>query len=210
MHNKYKNKIADEKQLAEIIEDFLHSDSYSATAAKFVLASLALGGIAFGGAILPGILKTTKKFSQSKRYSKKQIANNIYLLKNRKFIEIIQEGDEQFRVQLTNKGQKRVKEFCFEALEIKKPKIWDKKWRVLIFDIPTKPKIYHQAREALRNKIKDLGFYQMQKSTWVYPYECEDEILFVAELFQVQKHIEILTVEKLLHEDKLKKEFDLK
>lgn len=209
MHNKYKNKIVDEKQLTEIIEDFLHSDSYSATAAKFILASLALGGIVFGGAILPGILKTTKKFSQSKRYSKKQIANNIYLLKNRKFIEIIEEGDEKFRVQLTNKGHQRVKEFCFESLEIKKPKVWDKKWRVLIFDIPTKPKIYNQAREALRNKIKDLGFYQMQKSTWAYPYECEDEILFVAELFQVQKHIEILTVEKLLHEDKLKKEFDL-
>lgn len=210
MHNKYKNEISNEKQITETIEDFLHSDSYAATAAKFVLASLTLGGIVFAGAILPGILSATKQFQRSRRYSPKKLENAIYLLKSRKFIEIIEEGDETFKVQLTNKGKKRVKEFCFDALEIKKPAKWDKKWRVLIFDIPTKPKIYHQAREALRRKIKDLGFYQMQKSTWVYPYECEDEILFIAELFQVQKHIEILTVEKLLHEDKLKKEFDLK
>jgi CRISPR-associated endonuclease Cas2 len=209
MQNKYKNKVEDEKQLTEIIGNFLHSNSYPATAAKFILASLALGGIAFGGAILPGIIMATKKFKRSQRYSKKQLGNSLYLLKSRKFIEIIQEGEETFRVQLTNKGQKRVKEFCFEALEIKKPAKWDKKWRILMFDIPTKPRIYNQAREALRQKIKQLGFYQMQKSAWVCPYECEDEILFIAELFQVQKHIEILTVEKLLHEDKLRKKFGL-
>lgn len=87
--------------------------------------------------------------------------------------------------------------------------MWDKKWRILIFDIPTKPKIYNQAREALRRKIKGLGFYQMQKSVWVYPYECEDEILFIAELFQVQKHIEIITAEKLLHAEAIKRKFGL-
>lgn len=210
MENKYKNgnqKI--EKGIKEIVEDFLHSNTIPATATKFVLASLVLGGLVFIGALAPAILSATKKYEHRKRYSPKQLRNTIYLLKSRKLIEIIEEGDEKYKVQLTNKGRKRVKEFCFEALEIKKPKIWDKKWRVLVFDIPFGPKIYHQAREALRHKIKELGFYQMQKSTWVYPYECEDEILFIAELFQVQKHIEILTVEKLLHEDKLKKKFEL-
>jgi len=209
MHSKYKQKEIN-KDLKEIIEDFLDSETIPATTTKFLIASLALGGIAFAGAIAPSIFSTLKNRKRSKNYSIKQIQNSLYKLKNRKLIEIIEEGDETFKVQLTNKGQKRVKDFCFEAMEIKKPVKWDKKWRVLIFDIPTKPKIYNQAREALRRKIKDLGFYQMQKSTWVYPYECEDEILFVAELFQVQKHIEILTVEKLLHEEKLKKEFGLK
>jgi len=208
MQSKYKQKEID-KNLKEILEDFLDSETIPATATKFLIASLALGGIAFAGAITPSIFSSLKHRTRSKQYSKKQIQNSLYKLKNRKLIEIIEEGDEKFRVQLTNKGQKRVKEFCFEALEIKKPTKWDNKWRVLIFDIPTKPKIYNQAREALRHKIKELGFFQMQKSTWVYPYECEDEILFIAELFQVQKHIEILTVEKLLHEDKLRKEFDL-
>jgi hypothetical protein len=208
MHSKYKQKEIN-KDLKEIIEDFLDSNTVPATATKFLLASLAIGGFVFVGAAAPAIFSAFKGTKRSKNYSNKQLQNSFYKLKNRKLIEIIQEGDEKFKVQLTNAGQKRIKDFCFEALAIATPEKWDKKWRVLIFDIPTKPKIYHQAREALRHKIKELGFYQMQKSTWVYPYECEDEILFIAELFQVQKHIEILTVEKLLHEDRLKKKFDL-
>ena len=151
-----------------------------------------------------------KGFKKHKRYTQKQIYTAFNNLKQRKLIEIIREDDDSFRVQLTNKGQKRFKDFCFETLEIPEPKTWDKKWRILIFDIPTKPKLFNQAREALRNKIKDLGFYQMQKSVWVYPYDCEDEILFIAELFQVQKYIELLTVEKLLHEENIKQVFGFK
>lgn len=210
MDNKYKHpKEVIGKEFQEIIADFLHSNTVPATTAKFLLAFIALGGVVFIGALAPGIFLAAKSMRGSNRYSKKQVSSAIHTLKSRELIEIIEDGDDKFKVRLTNKGRKRVKDFCFEALTIATPEKWDKKWRVLIFDIPTKPKIYHQAREALRHKIKELGFYQMQKSTWVYPYECEDEILFIAELFQVQKHIEILTVEKLLHEEKLKKKFEL-
>ena len=208
MYNKYKHKEID-RDAKEILEDFLHSNTIPATASKIILASLALGAIAFAGAAAPANFSATKNFKRSKNYSKKQFQSSLYKLKHNKLIEIIREGDESFKVQLTNKGKKRVKDFCFEALKIEKPKKWDEQWRVLIFDIPSKPKIYNQAREALRAKIKDLGFHQIQKSVWVYPYECEDEILFIAELFQIQKHVELLTVEKLLHEDVLKKEFSL-
>ena len=149
----------------------------------------------------------THKFFREIEKRKATSRNSIYSTLNRAkrlgyICEI--EDKEQKQLSLTSKGRIKILKHLVNKQE------WDKKWRVLIFDIPTKPKIYNQAREALRRKIKDLGFYQMQKSTWVYPYECEDEILFVAELFQVQKHIEILTVEKLLHEEKLKKEFGLK
>ena len=195
--------------LKETWENFVDSDSVPATAGKFLLMSLALGGIVFAGAIAPGLVAVLDNPRKPHRYNKKQLRTAYYNLTKHKLIEIIEEGENTFKVQLTNKGKKRVKEFSFEFLKIKKPVKWDKKWRVFIFDIPTKPKIYNQARNALRAKIKDLGFFQMQKSVWVYPYECEDEILFVAELFQVQKHIEILTVEKLLHEDKIKKVFKL-
>ena len=187
----------------------MYNDSIPATTAKFLLAFLTLGSLLVVGAALPSLISATKKISKSKKYSKTQFENAFRNLKHRKLIEIVQEGDEKFKVQLTNKGQKRVKEFSFEFLEIKKPDKWDGKWRILVFDIPSKPRIYNQARNALRAKIKDLGFYQMQKSVWVYPHECEDEILFIAELFQVQKHIEIITAEKLLHEEKIKRAFNL-
>jgi len=203
------SEVKDKKTLVEIIDNFRYSDSLSATAAKFILATLVAGPIIMAGAAFPGLLSQTRTFHKSKKYSKKQMQRAFQNLKYKKLIEIVQESDEKFRIQLTNKGVIRIKDFCLEALTIEKPEKWDGKWRILIFDIPTRPKIYNQAREALRRKIKDLGFYQMQKSVWVYPYDCEDEILFIAELFQVQKYIEILTVEKLLHENELKKKFEI-
>lgn len=211
MKKKFKNK----KETIDIknkIEDFLHSDSVPATATKFVLMFLALGSVVFGGAIVPGMLKALEEFGLPEKetgFGNKKINNAIRQLKRKKLVEIIKDDDGKVSVRLTNKGKNRVKEFSIETISIKKPKRWDGRWRVLMFDIPTKPKIYNQAREALRNKIKELGFFQMQKSAWVCPYECEDELLFVAEIFEVQKYIEILTVEKLLHESILKRKFGL-
>lgn len=191
------------------LRDLLNSRRIAITTGKFLLILLALGGVAIAGAVAPGLAILLKELGYSERYSRSEMRSAFYNLKRRNLIEVIQEDSDITKVKLTNKGKARIKEYSLELLSIPQPKKWDKKWRVLIFDIPTKPKIYHQAREALRHKIKELGFYQMQKSVWVYPYECEDEILFLAEIFQVQKHIEILTVEKLLHENRLKAIFKL-
>lgn len=197
------------KPIKQLIEDFLCSDSKGATATKFLLMTLAVGGIVFTGALFPALVSAMGESKQSKRFSKKQIRNTFGLLKQRKLVEIVREKDGKTTTRLTNKGQARIKEFCFEELRIAKAKQWDKKWRILIYDIPTKPKIYNKAREALRVKIKEIGFIQLQKSVWVCPYECEDEILFLAECYFVTKFIEILTVEKILHEDQLKRKFEL-
>ncbi|MBU2028291.1 hypothetical protein KJ761_00150, partial [Patescibacteria group bacterium] len=199
--------------IKERIEDFFNSDSVPANTTKFLLMFLALGGVLCAGSVIPGILKALENFKlleDQDIYNKKKLRNVLGNLKRQKLVEILNYNNEKVRIQLTNKGKKRIKEYALDILEIKKPKIWDKKWRILIFDIPTKPKIYNRAREALRNKIKELGFYQMQKSVWVYPYECEDELLFIAEAFEVQKYIEIITAEKTLHEDEIKRKFDLK
>ncbi len=195
------------------IENFFNSDSMPANTTKFLLMFLALGGVLCVGPAIPGIVKALecfKLFENREVYDKKKLRNVFGNLKRQKLVEILKYNNEKFQIQLTNKGKKRIKEYAVDSLKIKKPKIWDKKWRILIFDIPTKPKIYNRAREALRNKIKELGFYQMQKSVWVYPYECEDELLFIAEVFEVQKYIEIITAEKILHANEIKRKFNLK
>lgn len=194
-----------EKNLREKIEYFLYEDdSPAATSAKFLLMTLALGGIVFAGAVLPGIMKFAAGSRHFRRYNKKQFKSALNNLKRRKLIEIISKKDGRIRVNLTNKGMKRVKEFAFDSLTIPKPKKWDRKWRVIVFDIPTQPKKLNIARAALREKIKELGFHKLQHSVWVHPFPCEDEILLVGEIFEVTKYIEILTVEKLLHESKIR------
>jgi DNA-binding transcriptional regulator PaaX len=199
--------------LKKRLEDFFYSDTPTATATKFLLMFVGIGAVVCGGAIVPGVLKAIDGFGmpekKSKKYSRKQIDNAFANLKRQKLVEIIKEKDGRMHVKLTNKGKKRIVEFSIGTVRIKKPRKWDGKWRVLMFDIPMKPELYNQAREALRNKVKDLGFVQLQKSAWVCPYECEDELLFIAEIYHVAKYIEVLTVEKLLHENILKRKFKL-
>lgn len=198
-----------EKTFGETISDFLCSDSKKATAAKFVLATLALGSIVFIGPLVPALVTILGDPRKPHRYSRNNLQQTIRTLKHRKLIEIIREKDGSTRVELTNKGKKRIREFCFDSLKIKKPKRWDGKWRILMFDIPTKPKLYNNARNALRDKIKELGFVQMQKSVWVYPYECEDEVLFLAETYHIERFIDMLVAERVMHEEKFKRKFKL-
>ena len=75
-----------------------------------------------------------------------------------------------------------------------------------MFDLPVR---FSKAREAFRWKIKDLGFFQLQKSVWIYPYPCVEELLFIADFFGITDHIEILTVEQMLQAEKLKRHFNL-
>lgn len=198
--------------LRDRIENFLHSDTIPATATKYMLMFLALGSVVIGGAIVPGMIKLLEKrslFEDETGYGEKQIKNAIYRLRRQKLVEIIKSDDKKMIVRLTNKGKERVRKFSIDTIVIQEPKVWDGKWRILIFDIPTKLKNHNLAREALRSKIKELGFQQLQKSVWIFPFECEDEILFIAELFEVQQCVEIITAEKLLQGDGYKKIFEL-
>lgn len=184
----------------------MDSDKRPAKATKIILAVLAVAGVLVIAAMAPNIFQMFGRYKKSRRYSDKQLRNAFYTLKRRDFIEVIKEKDEKTVVRLTKKGKQYVREFSIDNLNILKPKKWDKKWRVVIFDIPNK---FNMARLALRNKIKEFGFYKLQKSVWIYPYPCEDEILFIANFFDIEPFVEILTVESLLRKDKIKKIFHI-
>ncbi|MBI2439504.1 MAG: hypothetical protein HYV45_02810 [Candidatus Moranbacteria bacterium] len=210
-----KKKVQLPKKFLERADDFLLSDTLSATATKFFLVLLTLGGVAFLGATVPGLIKAADIFRHrrgSRRktdndFSKRSITNSIAYMKKHKLVKILKDAHGKTTIVLTNKGRRRVAEYSLEMVEIKKPTRWDGKWRVLIFDIPSNSKVNTYARDALRNKIKELGFCQIQKSVWAHPYDCENEILFIAEMFGIQKYIEILTVERMLHEKLVRERF---
>ena len=195
------------KDITKIIDDFRYSDSAPAVMAKFILAVVATGGVAFGGAVIPGLLRVMKEFEyDDEKYSDKKIKNSFHSLKRRKFIKIIKSKNGKLKLKLTKKGERKVFEIYIDNLKINQSEKWDKNWRILIFDIPIG---LNSARTALRRKVKELGFYQFQGSVWFYPYPCRDEILAIAEFFEVSEYVEIITASSVLHEKELKKYFKL-
>jgi len=195
------------KNLKQKAEEFLDSDTTATNITKVTLAIIAVGGLLAVGAVAPNLVQLLKDYTRAKQYSPKQFQKSYYNLKFTGFIEIKTNRQGKSFVCLTKKGERKLESLDLDDLVIAKPKKWDGKWRVLIFDLPVR---FKKAREAFRWKIKDLGFRQLQKSVWIYPYPCGEELVFIAEFFNVTNYIEILTVEKILSEVELKKHFGLK
>ena len=91
-------------------------------------------------------------------------------------------------------------------MKIKKPTKWDDEWRVVIFDIPER---FKKAREALRKKLKDLGFIKLQESVFVLPYECENEINFITEIFLIRPFVRFMRVKSFTNEEQIRLRFGL-
>ncbi len=193
----------------ERLQNFLDSGTTGAKISNVALCLVALASLPVLVALavsMGNAVQIFKGFEGTKKYSKNQIKSSIMNLKKQNLIEYISDKNGQTTVKITTKGESRLRAFSIDLIEIKVPKRWDGKWRLVMFDIPIR---YNKARHALREKLKDLDFYQFQKSAWICPYHCEDEIIFIADFFGVEKYVEILTVESILRDEKFKRYFHL-
>ena len=89
---------------------------------------------------------------------------------------------------------------------IKKPKHWDGKWRIVIYDLKERKR---GLRDKLRNTLASFGFIRLQHSVWIYPYDCEDLIMLIKADFKIGKDILYLIVEKVENDIWLKRSFGL-
>jgi hypothetical protein len=63
----------------------------------------------------------------------------------------------------------------------------------------------------LRLKIKQFGFYRLQESVWIFPYDCLREINLIREFFDLSlRRLILFTTINIPNENYLKKFFDLK
>ena len=185
-------------------------ERYGELAKNILLGLMMTGAIAVAATSPYFLVNMLKQISRNRKYlakefEKRKIKNAFNKLKENRLI-ILEEDNGKFTVELTEQGKRKVKELQIDDLTIEKPKVWDKKWRIVIFDIPNKNT---RGRNALRDKIRKLKFYLLQKSVWVHPYPCEKEIQFLAELFNIYPYVNIVVAESIDNDVKLKKYFDL-
>ena len=83
---------------------------------------------------------------------------------------------------------------------------WDKRWRVIIFDIPEKRR---STRDALRTTMKSFGLYRLQDSVWAYPYDCEEIIALLKADLRLGGSVIYMVVEKIENDKYLKEQFGL-
>ncbi len=83
---------------------------------------------------------------------------------------------------------------------------WDKKWRVLIFDISEKRR---SGRSAVRYKLAQFGLIRLQDSVWVYPYPCDEFIALLKTELKLGKNLLYLIADEFEGEEDLLDHFKL-
>ena len=148
--------------------------------------------------------EVSKEWEKINQERLKEIIKEFY---QEKLVEYKEKPDGSIEIILTEKGKLKALEGKIDELEIEIPRNWDKLWRIVIFDIPEKKK---RARDALRRKLKELGFLELQKSVFIFPYECKDEIEFIVEVFEIRRYVRYLIVKEITNEEELLLKFKLK
>ncbi len=114
------------------------------------------------------------------------------------------------KVILTELGEKE-SIFCFIEAEACSYKTnffqkWDGAWRILLFDIPENKRKH---RDYLRKILKQVGFKELQRSIWIYPYPVPP---FLKELVfhnDISNHARLITTDSVENDADLKRLFNI-
>ena len=177
------------------------------------IARTILKGIAITGMVLmaasspygaPRLLQALGKELERRKW--RQVQKVLHDLKKRKLVRMKFLGDGALEVRITKKGDGIVRKIKIDELAIPQPNHWDERWRVMIFDIPNHK---HKYRLAFIQKLKNLGFRMIQKSVWVHPYPCDEEIMIVRKFYGIEPYVTYLETAHVEDENVWREKFDL-
>ncbi|MBU1557977.1 hypothetical protein KKC45_03385 [Patescibacteria group bacterium] len=172
------------------------------------LVTLLLGGVALSLSASP-----KKQFQilgeihdELKNFDEKHLKRSIKTLYESRVINYKEDKDGRMTVVLSEDGKKRAITYDIDNIKIKKPKKWDGKWRIVLFDVPERKK---RIRDVLRNHLRAIGFFEFQKSVLIHPYDCKDEIDYIIETYEAREFVRFVVAETIDNELHIKSFFGL-
>lgn len=172
---------------------------------KAVLATVGIAGMLAVAAVAPNTLRLLGGYKTTRRFPyRAQTALGRLVAKG--YVRFEMRGEKRCAV-LTDSG-KRSLEFDTQLslLRARRTKKWDRRWRMIMFDIPERRK---NDRDALRRTMIEAGFLCFQDSVWIYPYECEDFV----RLLKIDRHfgnaVRYAIIESLENDAAIRMHFDL-
>ena len=163
---------------------------------KGLILALGAGAVITTAIVFPGAGYIYKEFKKEKwEESKKRgiLMSTIKRLEKQKLVAW-KEVDGELRLTLSKNGHQKILKYKIDELKLKDKKRWDGLWRVIIFDIPEKDKL---AREMFRKKLRELSFFQLQKSVFVTKLECREEISFLANSFGILNNVHYILAKEI-------------
>ncbi len=118
----------------------------------------------------------------------------------------LEDRDGKTYVILTQHGRLQLNEDSIWDMRIEKPRRWDRKWRLVLFDLPVQ---HNTVRNSFRLKLEDLGFRLYQRSVFIYPYECHEEVHTIAKWYGIDEYIRYIVATEVHDMRQFAKMFDL-
>ena len=169
---------------------------------KLILDSVKIAGILSIGLVAPQVIGAMGKLGLIPNKRQDEIVRSSASRLAKKGLLLYKEGEYE----LTQDGEKKLRQWELQSYRLKRPQKWDKKWRVIVFDIPEKKK---KVRDQIRNIFVSAGFSRLQDSVWVYPYDCEDIVGLLKTDFGVGRDLLYMIVYEIENDKHLREEFGL-
>lgn len=171
--------------------------------------TLISGGNPFRPIIPMAIKEIAKTLMEIKHLNVEEIKirKSLEKLEAKEIIDL-DEKDGKIFVKLKDKNNLTIIKYSTKALldYKKKEKKWNKKWFLVFFDVP---EIQRNKRNYLRKFLVDIGFHQYQKSIYIFPYECEKEIILIKKIVEGAKYMKYIIADKIEDERTIKTFFKL-
>lgn len=171
-----------------------------------MLAAVAVGGIVVIAATIPNAAQLLKYFPGYKRGARFNYKTKTVLgrLVEKGCITFVEKDGKRY-ARITEKGEHILQMEVEKKVMLKKKK-WDRRWRIVIFDILERRR---STRVRIRRFMEEYGFVRLQDSVWIYPYDCEDLIALAKANFRLGADVLYMIVERLEQDKHLREHFTL-
>lgn len=176
---------------------------------RLLLGALVVGGTMTVAAVVPKVLSLLKRehldavLPQDPRQRLRETATRLV----RKGWITFEGKNRHKQMQITERGTREVSRVNLGVYSIRKPLRWDERWRIVIFDIPEKRR---GDRVRIRNLLVQLGFYRLQDSVWVHPYDCEEIIVLIKAEYRLGNAVLYLVADVIEFEKPIRRHFNLR
>ena len=176
-------------------------------AGTFLVASLVFPGLPI---VAGEVLKLKKEMDYSKKlkdwekFNLWRLRQIIKRMQNSKYVEIKEQNGVPL-VKITQKGRSKLLKYDIDKMRLDERKL-DGYWRLIIYDVKTAKR---QNSETFRRAISKLNLLKLQKSVYLTPFRCEDEIEYLRQVFDIGDEVLILRVKNLENEGPYRKYFGI-
>lgn len=174
---------------------------------SLVLTTIGASGLIAVSVVAPNALKLLSYIPANASKFGNKTRGVATTLAERGLVTFVEKNGSTY-LRITEKGRKQLdRDSEQSAIAAKTPKRWDKRWRIIIFDIPESMR---NKRTMLRRSMLTAGFIKLQNSVWIYPYDCEDLITLLKADLHMGKQVLYMIVEHLENDKEVRAHFNLK